>query len=94
MVWYYLENMSRLAKAPFPAGVEFMKIAIIAMLVAGCTDASLYHRSRSPAQADRVTFRGEVCTEDPMINHFPMKVVLLVDQSDGVNPAVGGVTTG
>lgn len=70
------------------------KLAALAVVVLGaCTDANLYHRSISPAQADRVSFRGEVCTEDPHVSHFPLRVIFLVDQSGGFNP-LQGVTTG
>lgn len=58
-----------------------------------CTDANLYHRDRTPAQADRLTLRGQVCTDDPRISHFPLKVVLVVDQSSGTNPELGEVTS-
>ena len=67
---------------------------LLIVLLGACTESELYHRSRSPAQADRVSFRGEVCTEDPRISHFPLKVVLLVDQADGVDPLLGTVTGG
>lgn len=59
---------------------------------AGCTEANLYHRDRSPAEPDRLTLRGQVCTDDPRLSHFPIKVVLLVDRSSGFSPDVGVVT--
>lgn len=63
-----------------------------AALLTACTDANLYHRDRSPAQADRVAFSGQVCTEDPRISQFPLKVIFVVDQSNGYQRDAGMVT--
>lgn len=48
-----------------------------------CTEVDLYHRAEPPLNADRVTLRGRVCTEDPEIQRFPVRLILLVDQSQG-----------
>jgi hypothetical protein len=65
---------------------------LVAFLAINCTDANLYHRNISPAQGDRVTLRGRVCTEDPLISQFPLRVLFLVDQSGGFNPSAGTTT--
>lgn len=80
-------------------GLDYLRRGAIACLMVtailvACTEANLYHRSISPAQADRVTFRGEVCTEDPRVSHFPLKVIFLVDQSSGFSPPPCNMTTG
>ncbi|MDF1562016.1 MAG: hypothetical protein P1V51_03185 [Deltaproteobacteria bacterium] len=51
--------------------------------LAACTEANLYHRFRPPAEPDRMTLQGRVCTEDPASARFPVKVVLVVDQAAG-----------
>ena len=49
----------------------------------GCTDAKLYHQVKPPIAADRLTLTGRVCTEDPEVQNFPVRLILLVDQSQG-----------
>src|SRR3954470_12342741 len=57
--------------------------ALVAVLLFGsCTDANI---EKVAAQAtnldDRLTIRGEICTTAPDPNEFPVKVVVIVDQS-------------
>lgn len=58
-------------------------VLLAASGLAACTDAGLYHRYRPPAQPDRVTLAGRVCTEDPASSRFPVKIVVVVDQASG-----------
>ncbi|MEZ4472722.1 MAG: hypothetical protein R3F60_18440 [bacterium] len=59
------------------------RLLLIALALAACTDASLYNVARVPIEADRVALRGRVCTEDPDIARFPVKLVLAVDHAAG-----------
>ena len=49
----------------------------------GCTDAGLYDAKNPPIEANRVAVRGEVCTEDPELARFPVKLVIVADQASG-----------
>lgn len=55
----------------------------VALLITACTEAELYHRVDPPLNADRVTIEGRVCTEDPEVERFPARLILLVDQGQG-----------
>jgi len=77
---------------PFPRPLAVA--GAVLTLVGGCTEAHLYHRDRSPAAPDRVTLRGRVCTDDPQLSYFPLKVVLVVDQAAGYSPDVDAATGG
>ena len=52
-------------------------------LSAACSKAGLYDAKNPPIEANRVAVRGVVCTEDPELAKFPVKVVLVVDQTNG-----------
>jgi hypothetical protein len=45
-----------------------------------CSDAKLYHQKKVPFQADRLAFKGKVCTANPQTS---TKILLLLDQSPG-----------
>jgi hypothetical protein len=48
----------------------------------GCTDAVLEWTAADRINLDdRLTLRGEVCTAAPNVNEFPVKVVVVIDQS-------------
>ncbi len=49
----------------------------------GCTDAGLYDAKRPPIEANRVAVTGTVCTEDPELAKFPVRVVVVADQAAG-----------
>jgi hypothetical protein len=48
-------------------------------LGAACTDASLYGRDYSPNLANRISFEGNLCTDDPAAIAFPQKTVVVMD---------------
>lgn len=48
-----------------------------------CTDAGLYSKGAEINSADRVGFKGRVCTEDPQEAGFPVRVLFLVDIAAG-----------
>src|SRR5205823_265899 len=53
-----------------------------AVLLSGCTDSILeWQASAASNLDDRLTLRGEICTGVPDPNEFPVKVVVIVDQS-------------
>ncbi|RMG21654.1 MAG: hypothetical protein D6729_00335 [Deltaproteobacteria bacterium] len=56
---------------------------LLALLGAACTDSNLYHRYRPPSEPDRLALTGRVCTEDPSVSRFPVRVVLVVDRAAG-----------
>ncbi len=56
----------------------------------GCTDALLYHTTEVPAQPNKVTFTGQVCTDNPAERQFPLRVVFLVDAAPDVPPGLPG----
>ena len=55
---------------------------VAVLLLGGCSDASLESlASQSTNLDDRLTIRGEICTSVPTPDQFPVKVVIIVDQS-------------
>ena len=52
-------------------------------IVLGCTDADLYDAKRAPIEANRLAVSGRVCTEDPEVARFPVRVVLVADHAGG-----------
>ena len=52
-------------------------------VVSGCSDTNLYSPTHELRQPDRVGFTGRVCTEDPAEAGFPLRVVLVVDHTNG-----------
>lgn len=68
------------------ASICLMGLSVAAIATAaglGCSDTNLYSPSHDLRQADRVGFTGRVCTEDPVDAEFPLRVVLVVDESNG-----------
>jgi hypothetical protein len=60
-----------------------------AALVGACTDANLFGR-RAPTTADRLAFKGSLCTSDPAERAFPVRVLFLVDTSIGDADYISG----
>ena len=48
-----------------------------------CSDAQLYHATEPPLRADRIAFKGRVCTENPAERKFPIRLIFLIDQAQG-----------
>ena len=59
------------------AAVSSMGIAI------GCSDTNLYSPTHELRQNDRVGVTGRVCSEDPVAARFPLRIILVVDESNG-----------
>ena len=53
------------------------------LFISSCTEAELYHQEIPPIEADRLALQGQVCTEDPDVERFPARLILLVDQAQG-----------
>jgi len=49
----------------------------------GCTDTTLYHPNEAPVLADRLALSGRVCTADPAVARYPVKVVIVGDRAAG-----------
>jgi len=46
-----------------------------------CTDADLYGKNYTPNQANRISFEGDLCTDDPAAIAFPQKTLVVMDGS-------------
>ena len=44
-----------------------------------CTDASLYGKNYTPNQPNRISFEGNLCTDDPGAIAFPQKTLIVMD---------------
>ena len=64
-----------------PRALSFATLVVVAGLSNACTDANLYHVTDVPAQPNKVTFTGRVCTDNPTERSFPLRVVFMVDAS-------------
>jgi hypothetical protein len=49
------------------------------LVCAACTEASLYGKNYTPNQADRISFEGNLCTDDPGAIAFPQKTLIVMD---------------
>ena len=47
--------------------------------LAACTDASLYGKNYTPNQPNRISFEGNLCTDDPGAIAFPQKTLIVMD---------------
>ncbi len=57
-------------------------LTVMAIGIAGCTDAFVEEQAKPVDNIDnRLTLSGRVCTDPPEADGFPVKVVLVVDQS-------------
>ena len=59
------------------------RVVLVSLALWACTEAGLYDSKRSPIEANRVSLRGQVCTEDPEEAKFPVKLVVVADQAIG-----------
>jgi hypothetical protein len=50
---------------------------------AGCSDSHLYGKGMEDSAADRLGLTGRVCTDDPRVAGFPVRVLFLVDTAMG-----------
>ncbi len=58
------------------------RLAVSALLLFGCSDALIEPKAKEASNLDdRLTLRGRVCTQPPNANGFPVKVVLIIDES-------------
>ena len=62
---------------------RYLRLISVMVVFIGCTKAGLYDAKTPPLEANRVAVRGTVCTEDPELARFPVKLVLVVDQANG-----------
>lgn len=62
-----------------PTGTALLGV----LLLANCTETSLFRDDGELFQADRVTLRGRVCAEDTRSATLPTRIVLVVDQAAG-----------
>ena len=60
-----------------------ISLSLSLLLIMSCTEAELYHSVEPPLNADRVTLKGRICTEDPEIGKFPARLIIMVDQGQG-----------
>ncbi len=60
-------------------------------LCAACTDANLYGKNYAPNLANRISFEGNLCTDDPAAIAFPQKTVVVMD---GTGDMVAGDPAG
>jgi hypothetical protein len=51
------------------------------VLAAACTNADLYGNNYAPNQANRISFEGDLCTDDPAAIAFPQKTLVVMDGS-------------
>lgn len=59
-----------------------MKRFCLFLLMSACSDSYLQPKENEPTNIDnRLTLKGQVCTSPPTPGGFPVKVVLVVDQS-------------
>ena len=56
-----------------------------------CTDANLYGKNYTPNLANRISFEGDLCTDDPAAIGFPQKTLVVMD---GTADMVGGDPAG
>ncbi len=62
--------------------------ALLATVVGSlsCTEAQLYGKDFEPNFANRISFRGDLCTDDPSALDFPVKILVVMDTT---SPGVG-----
>jgi hypothetical protein len=49
------------------------------LALTACTDASLYGKNYTPNQPNRISFEGNLCTDDPGAIAFPQKTLIVMD---------------
>jgi hypothetical protein len=51
----------------------------LVLALAACTDANLYGKNYTPNQPNRISFEGNLCTDDPGAIAFPQKTLIVMD---------------
>jgi hypothetical protein len=54
-------------------------LPLLALALAACTDANLYGKNYTPNRPDRISFEGNLCTDDPGAVAFPQKTLIVMD---------------
>jgi hypothetical protein len=57
---------------------------LVLLAFAACTDAHLYGEKYTPNQPDRISFEGDLCTDDPSAIAFPQKTLIVMDGTGGM----------
>jgi hypothetical protein len=52
---------------------------LLLLLATACTDAHLYGKDYVPNRANRISFEGNLCTDDPGAIAFPQKTLIVMD---------------
>lgn len=55
------------------------RLLVAALAALACTDASLYSLGSQPNLANKISFEGEICTDDPAAIALPVKVLVVMD---------------
>jgi len=58
-------------------------VLALGVFCAACTQAGLYDAKNPPIEANRVAVQGQVCTEDPELAKFPVRLIIVADQANG-----------
>ena len=61
--------------------------ALCMLAVVACTDASLYGDNYQPNEPNRISFEGDLCTDDPSAIAFPQKTLIVMDGSGAMAEA-------
>ncbi len=56
-----------------------MRWLAVAACALACTDASLYSLKSQPNLSNKMSFEGEICTDDPSAVAFPVKMLVVMD---------------
>ena len=56
-----------------------MRLLGLCALALACTDASLYSLKSQPNLSNKMSFEGEICTDDPSAVAFPVKMLVVMD---------------
>jgi hypothetical protein len=60
---------------------------LLVLAWAACTDTHLYGDNYKPNQPDRISFEGDLCTDDPAAVAFPQKTLIVMDNTGGLAEA-------
>jgi hypothetical protein len=64
--------------------VRWARASLSLLAFAACTDAHLYGEKYMPNQPDRISFEGDLCTDDPSAIAFPQKTLIVMDGTGGM----------
>lgn len=62
---------------------QLVALVFSTLFISACTDSRLFGAEQAAVEADRVTLRGRVCTEDPSDAQLPVRVVIVADRAAG-----------